>query len=260
MPKSEPVTAMSILGVHVAAQRFSDALATLADWVRAQQRRTVSTCTVYTVMMAEQDENVRAALNSADMVTADGMPLVWLQRWMGSPAAERVYGPDVLLELCRLTSERGDAHYFFGGLPGVAEQLAAELRRRFPALTVVGAYGPPGDALNDGLIADTVERINRAGPNIVWVGLGSPKQDVWMHRYRPLLDAPLLIGVGAAFDFLAGVKPQAPPWMRRFGLEWVFRLASEPRRLWRRYLIYNPRFILHMARSVLKRREESVRP
>lgn len=248
---------MTILGIHVDAQRFSAALATLADWARAQERRYVSTCTVYTVMMAEQDESIRAALEGAAMVTADGMPLVWLQRRMGVPSAERVYGPDVLLELCRLTNERGDSHFFFGGLPGVAEKLAAELQHRFPTLQVVGAYGPPGDALDTALEADTVERINRAQPNVVWVGLGSPKQDLWMYRYRSLLAAPLLIGVGAAFDFLAGVKPQAPLWMRRSGLEWVFRLASEPRRLWRRYLVYNMRFVIHVARAALAGRKET---
>jgi len=249
------MTSTIILGVRIDAQRFSEAIETLLDWAAGANKYYVSTCTVYTIMMSEQNPDVQAALAAANMVTADGMPLVWLQRWRGC-AAERVYGPDVLLQLCQRTSARGDRHFFLGGQPGVAERLADTLRLRFPGLQIAGVYCPPGDALDNFPDVETLARINDARPNVVWVGLGSPKQDLWMYLYRPHLDTPLMIGVGAAFDFISGVKPQAPAWMQRAGLEWLFRLAMEPRRLWRRYLVYNGRFLTRLFQSYVVDRKK----
>ena len=234
---------ITILDVTTDAQTFDDALTTLAAWARGEQPRYICTCPVYTLMQAREHAEVGAALRGADMVTADGMPVVWVQRRRGYPPAERVYGPDMLLALCEQTAGTGVRHYFYGGLPGVPEKLAANLQKRFPGLDVAGAYSPPLADLGAEPDAAAVERLNRAGAHIVWVGLGSPKQDVWMAQHRPLLDATLLIGVGAAFDFLAGTKRQAPRWMQRSGLEWLFRLALEPGRLGRRYLVYNTRFL-----------------
>lgn len=251
-----PSTTVTILDVRVNAQTFGGAISTLAAWANSTstEKCYVCTCPVYTLMLCRENLRLRAAIDMADMVTADGMPIVWVQRWWGQSAAERVYGPDVMIELCRQTSGSDIRHFFLGGMPGVAEKLAEELTLRFPGLQVAGVYAP--------LIAEVghepdwalVERLNAAHAQVIWVGLGSPKQDIWMNLYRPYLNAPVLIGVGAAFDFLSGSKGQAPSWMRRSGLEWVFRLAQEPGRLWRRYLIYNPRFIVGVVRQFIRQR------
>lgn len=246
---------VDILGVKINAQTFPDATAALLRWAGDSGRRYVSTCPVYTLMMCRERPDVHAAVNNADMVTADGMPIVWLQRRLGIPSAERVYGPDVLLALCEATANTGIRHYFWGGLPGVPAALTARLTARFPGLNVAGAYSPPVAEIGTAPDPAVVERLNASGANIVWVGLGSPKQDLWMALYREALDAPLLVGIGAAFDLLAGTKRQAPRWLQRSGLEWLYRLAQEPGRLGRRYLVYNPRFIwLVLKDQLLSRR------
>jgi len=244
---------IDILGVQVNAQRFADAVATLDQWANEPDKRYVCTCPVYTLMACGEDQAARDAVNGAAMVTADGMPIVWVQRQWGYPEAERVYGPDVMLALCERTSNWGARHFFYGGLPGVAEQLACKLKARFPALEIAGTYTPPVIDANQPPDPAQIDLLNNAHADVIWVGLGSPKQDLWMAQYRPLLDAPLLIGVGAAFDFLSGSKRQAPRWMQRSGLEWAFRLVQEPQRLWRRYLIYNPRFIWGVLRQRVNR-------
>jgi N-acetylglucosaminyldiphosphoundecaprenol N-acetyl-beta-D-mannosaminyltransferase len=245
----------NITDVPVDAQTFDHALDTLQQWAAdTDGRRYVSTCTVYTMMRALEDERILTALKSADMVTADGLPLTWLHKLQGKQPAERVYGPDVTLELCKRTaSDPNITHYFFGGLPGVPELLVAELERRFPGIHIAGAYSPPVENVGSAPNPAMVELLNAAKPSIIWVGLGSPKQDLWMHLYRPALDAPLLIAVGAAFDFIGGTKQQAPVWMRRSGLEWLFRLLQEPGRLWERYLVYNTRFVRQVISLYLQR-------
>ncbi|MBE2196183.1 MAG: WecB/TagA/CpsF family glycosyltransferase [Anaerolinea sp.] len=244
---------LDLLGIPTTAQTFSEALSTLKGWSLEPGRRYVCTCPVYTLMRAREDAALRDALIGADMVTADGMPIVWLQRQQGAPTAQRVYGPDLMLSLCESTAAEGVRHYFWGGRPtrpqSVAERVSESLRRRFPLLEVAGAYSSPIQPLEAQPDPAVIERINQSDSGVVWVGLGSPKQDVWMRLYRPFLNAPLLIGVGAAFDLIAGIRQQAPRWMQHRGLEWLFRLTQEPRRLWRRYLIYNPRFMLLLLRE-----------
>ncbi len=173
--------------------------------------------------------------------------MVWALRWLGARDVGRVYGPDLMLALSRISADRGYRQFYLGGQPGVAENLAAVMQARFPGLLVAGTASPPFRQLSDAEQNAVLAQINVTQPHIVWVGLGSPKQDLWMAQNRPLLTAPLLVGVGAAFDFLAGSRTQAPHWMQRSGLEWLFRLVAEPRRLWRRYLIYNPKFIFHLT-------------
>ncbi|MCC6803525.1 MAG: WecB/TagA/CpsF family glycosyltransferase [Anaerolineae bacterium] len=240
----------SILNVPVDVQTLSQAVTVIRGWLARGEKRTVSTCTVYTIMAAQDNPVILRALQQADMVTADGMPLVWLQRSGGHSDAGRVYGPDLFLALCEQTAGDDVSHYFLGGMPGVAENLIAALQERFPALKVSGSFAPAVNTAAEA-DADLVARINAAKPDIVWVGLGSPKQDLWMCQYRPLLDASVLVGVGAAFDFIAGTKRQAPHWMQRSGLEWLFRLLTEPGRLWKRYLVYNSRFVLAIVRDRL---------
>jgi N-acetylglucosaminyldiphosphoundecaprenol N-acetyl-beta-D-mannosaminyltransferase len=198
-------------------------------------------------MECQQDARLRRIVNHSGLSTPDGMPLVWLSRWHGHKQAGRVYGPDLMLALCERSQTTGHRHYFYGGRPGVAESLVTKLRARFPGLQVAGAHAPPmrpAGAIED---APVIEMINRASPDVVWVGLGTPKQDFWAGLHRPLLAAPVIIAIGAAFDFHAGLLKQAPAWMQRSGLEWLFRLSQEPRRLAYRYLVYNPMFMTMVA-------------
>jgi N-acetylglucosaminyldiphosphoundecaprenol N-acetyl-beta-D-mannosaminyltransferase len=194
-------------------------------------------------MESQRDERLRQIHNTAGMVTPDGMPLVWLSRMKGFPHAERVCGPDLMPACCERSVARGHRHFFYGAAPGVPELLAARLQARFPGLIVAGCLSPPFGALAPAEDAEIVSRINASDPDIVWVGLSTPKQERWMADHIGLLSARVLIGVGAAFDFHAGLKRRAPRWMQRSGLEWAFRVYTEPRRLWRRYLINNPLFV-----------------
>lgn len=246
---------VDILGVHIDAQTFTEATTTLVSWAQDDGKRYVCTCPVYTLMMCRERPNVHAAVNGADMVTADGMPIVWLQRRLGVRSAERVYGPDLLLALCEATRNTGIRHAFWGGLPGVAETLATKLVERFPGLHIADAYAPPVSDISTEVDTTAVKRLNASAAQIVWVGLGSPKQDLWMALHRPVLDAPLLIGIGAAFDLISGTKRQAPRWMQRSGLEWLYRLMQEPRRLGKRYLVYNPQFVWLVFRHLLWSRQ-----
>ncbi|MGQ0604981.1 MAG: WecB/TagA/CpsF family glycosyltransferase, partial [Anaerolineales bacterium] len=210
-------------------------------------RAYVSTCPVYTLMQGHERAEVRTALNDADWVTPDGMPVVWALRALGAKEVGRVYGPDLVLALSEPSAQRGYTQFYLGGGEGVAERLALNLQARFPGLPVAGHACPPFRSATAAEEEALVQTLNASGAQIVWVGLGSPKQDLWMQRFRPRLAAPLLIGVGAAFDFFTGGQKQAPRWMQRTGLEWAFRLTHEPRRLWRRYLLYNPKFLFQIA-------------
>jgi N-acetylglucosaminyldiphosphoundecaprenol N-acetyl-beta-D-mannosaminyltransferase len=197
---------------------------------------------VHGVMECQRDAELRRIHNSAGLVVPDGMPLVWLSWLAGNHHVGRVYGPDLMLACCDASRGRR-RHFLYGGAKGVPERLADRLRDRFPGLLIVGAYSPPFHPLSHAEALAVTRQINDAKPDIVWVGLSTPKQERWMAAQRGVLNAPVLVGVGAAFDFHAGLKAQAPRWMRRSGLEWLFRLLTEPRRLWRRYLINNPLFL-----------------
>jgi N-acetylglucosaminyldiphosphoundecaprenol N-acetyl-beta-D-mannosaminyltransferase len=234
---------VNVLGVGVDPVNQDRAMAVIERWIATRDRQYVCVSGIHGVMESQQDEGVRAIHNGAGLVVPDGMPLVWLSRLHGFGEVDRVYGPDLLLACCHRSLATGHRHYFYGGGPGVPEQLIARLRTRFPGLQVAGGFSPPFRALAPEEDGAVVRQINAAQPDIVWVGLSTPKQERWMAEHRNRLDAPVLIGVGAAFDFHAGLKRQAPRWMQRSGLEWVFRLFSEPRRLWRRYLRNNPLFV-----------------
>jgi len=188
--------------------------------------------------------------NSSGLTTPDGMSLVWLMRLRGYHNVGRVYGADLMLATCQLSLAKGYRHFLYGGKPGVADMLADRLQELFPGIQIVGTYSPPFGELTPEEDRAIIDLINATNPDIVWVGMSSPKQDLWMATHRDLLAAPVLIGVGAAFDFLSGHKRQAPIWMQRLGIEWLFRLAMEPRRLWRRYIQY-PRFaLLALAQTI----------
>lgn len=242
---------VNILGVGVSAINMATALETIEGWIARREAHYVCVTSVHGVMESQRDERLRQIHNSAGLVTPDGMPLVWLSRLRGFHHVDRVYGPDLMLALCRRSVSKGYRHFLYGGAAGVPEQLATALQQRFPGLQVVGTCSPPFRPLTAEQDEQIVSAINAAVPDIVWIGLSTPKQEQWMAAHVGRVTAPLLIGVGAAFDFLSGRKRQAPRWIQRSGLEWLFRLAAEPRRLGRRYLTSVPAFIFLTALQTL---------
>ena len=240
---SSPAPAIDVLGVRVNVLDMDRTLDILDRWITEGLRRYVCVTGVHGVMESRRDERLRQIHNAAGLVTPDGMPLVWWARSQGWRHARRVYGPDLLLACCERSITTGYRHFFYGGGDGVADLLARRLGRRFSGLCVAGTYTPPFRPLTAAEDEEVVARINEAAPDIVWVGLSTPKQELWMAEHVGRLDAPVLIGVGAAFDFHAGLKRQAPRWVQQSGLEWAFRLGTEPRRLWKRYLKNNPEFV-----------------
>jgi N-acetylglucosaminyldiphosphoundecaprenol N-acetyl-beta-D-mannosaminyltransferase len=242
---------VNLLGVHVSAVNMHRALAIMEAWIAQGETHYVCVMGVHGVMESQQDRSLGQIHNAAGLVTPDGMPLVWFSRLRGFRDTSRVYGPDLMLAMCGRSLAGGYWHYFYGGGEGVSERLSKKLQEKYPGLQVVGAYSPPYRELTEAEDTQIVNLINGAAPHIVWVGLNTPKQERWMATHRMKLTAPVLIGVGAAFDFHAGLKKQAPRWMQHSGLAWLFRLGSEPRRLWRRYLINNPKFIFSVALQLL---------
>jgi N-acetylglucosaminyldiphosphoundecaprenol N-acetyl-beta-D-mannosaminyltransferase len=242
---------VNILGVGVNAIDMSIAVNTVRDWIDRNDRNFVCVTGVHGVMESYRDPTLRKIHNAAGLVTPDGMPLVWLGRRLGFGQIKRVYGPDLMLALCEHSMGKAYSHFLYGGGPEVPEKLAEELKDRFPGLQVAGVYSPPFRELTPDEDEGVIKMINDSGAQIVWIGLSTPKQEKWMSSHLKKLKAPVLIGVGAAFDIHSGLKPQAPAWMRNSGLEWLFRLITEPKRLWRRYAINNPMFVALAARQLL---------
>jgi N-acetylglucosaminyldiphosphoundecaprenol N-acetyl-beta-D-mannosaminyltransferase len=226
------------------------------QWI-AERRgsRCVAFCNVHMLMEAYNNRYFRRALASADLVVPDGMPLIWLGRRHGFQLHRRVYGPDLFFEFCQATAETGYRHFLFGGHDGVPETVAATLARRCPGIQIAGTYSPPFGESSETKQHETIARINSSGADVLWVALGCPKQELWMYENRSLLNVPIIAGVGQAFDLFAGRVRQAPRWARDHGLEWAFRLISNPRRLWRRYLIHNAHFLYSLALDELGRIE-----
>lgn len=239
---------VDVLGVGISAIDRPTAVEEVTGWVERRARRYVCVTGVHGVMESQRDPDLRDIHNSSGLTTPDGMPMVWAGRFAGARGMERVYGPDLMLDVLARAEVRGWRSYFYGGAPGTPELLVERLRERFPTLLVAGTCSPPFRPLTPEESERTCAEINAARPDLVWVGLSTPKQERWMAAHRNRLDAQVLLGVGAAFDIHAGLLPQAPPWMQRSGLEWLYRLAREPRRLWRRYLYNNPRFVATVLR------------
>lgn len=238
---------VDVLGLHVSAIDLDSATRHVESWVESGQSEYVCVTGVHGVMESQRDPELLRIHNEAGMVTPDGMPLVWCARLAGADRVERVYGPDLMLRICELSVAKGWSHFFYGAGPGVAEKLAENLGRRYPGLRIAGTYSPPYRDLSSDEMDEVVQLLNGSAAEIVWVGLSTPKQERWMSLLRNRLDAPVLLGVGAAFDIHAGNLRQAPRWMQRSGLEWLFRLMMEPRRLWKRYLRANPAFLWQVA-------------
>jgi N-acetylglucosaminyldiphosphoundecaprenol N-acetyl-beta-D-mannosaminyltransferase len=245
----------AVLGIPLALTDYEGTLDWIDAAVAARARAYVCVAATHTVMACQEDSELRAAVLGADFTVPDGQPLVWALRALGHGLSDRVYGPDLMEAACARAARTGQRFYLYGGRnPGALQELARTLRLRHPGLRIVGGHVPPFRALTEAEEEDVAADIERCRAEVVWVGIGVPKQEKWMAHMRPRLGAPVLVGVGAAFDFHAGLIPQAPGWMQRLGLEWAFRLAQEPRRLWRRYLRYNPRFVAGFALQYARHR------
>lgn len=240
-----------ILGLRLDATSYDRATQSITAWAAQGDSRFVCASTVHMVMEAYDSEPYRHVVNSADLVTPDGMPLVWSLRWLGCKGQARVYGPDLMLEVLEAAAVERIPVGFLGGKPEVLALLVERMTRRFPDLQVAYAVSPPFRTATEAEKQATIEEINQSGTRILFVGLGCPRQERWMAEHRGKIQA-VMLGVGAAFDFHAGTTPQAPRWMMRSGLEWLFRLLSEPRRLWKRYLKHNPRFVVLVLLQILR--------
>ena len=257
---SSEILRVNVLGVGISALNMGTALEKVlegADMAGFAGYITVSG--VHGVMESFRDEELKRIHNRSYLSTPDGMPMVWLAKWHGQATVERVYGPDLMLEVVASTAGTGRKHYFWGGNEGVAEELATRMEQRFPGTDVAGTCCPPFRPLTDGEEKELVEQLRESQPHFLWVGLSTPKQERFMHdllsRYPDLCDGwghgLLLFGVGAAFDFHTDRVRQAPALMQKCGLEWLFRLVCEPRRLWRRYAINNTAFIVSVLPQLM---------
>ena len=234
---------VNVLGVGISVLNLKSALDAIAAAVRDKRKGYICVTGVHGVMEAQDDDNFKKILNGAFLCTPDGMPMVWAGKLDGHKTMSRVYGPDLMLEVCAWSEMSGAKHFFYGGADGVAELLVEKLKAKFPKLQVAGTFTPPFRALNETEIKSLQEKISATPPDVFWVGLSTPKQEKFMAEFLPKLDATVMLGVGAAFDFFSGRTKQAPRWMQRSGLEWFYRLCSEPRRLGKRYLRNNPLFL-----------------
>lgn len=242
-----------VLGVRVHAVQIPDVVQQMRDWISARHScRYIAVTGMHGVSESQRDPLFKTILNEADLVVPDGMPLVWLGKRHGHPLRRRVYGPELMQTFC---SETGSAyrHFLYGGMPGVPELLGRILTEKY-GINVVGHYSPPFRPLTPEEDEKVIDDIHATNPDIIWVGLSTPKQERWMYEHRSRLRVPVLVGVGAAFDMNSGRAKQAPAWMRENGLEWSFRLLQEPRRLWRRYLVNGSEFVWHVVLEMLSLR------
>jgi N-acetylglucosaminyldiphosphoundecaprenol N-acetyl-beta-D-mannosaminyltransferase len=261
MPAVPSTERAEILGSNISIWNLDETLMKLHELAASGGKHYVCVSNVHTVVMGLEDKSYAHVTNGATLATADGVPLVWASRLLGGPRIHgRASGPDIMLALLKRPEHAGLRHYFYGSTPNVLHALSARVKELAPNAIIAGAFSPPkreaagvDEPLSPGELEECAH-IDEARPDIVWVGLGAPKQELWMYRAREHLKAPVLIGIGAAFDFLAGNKARAPIWMQRSGLEWFYRLAQEPRRLASRYLKTNPVFVAAVAREWLRAR------
>ena len=247
-----------ILGVPVAMTDYPGAMDALDAMIDSRDRGYVCAVSVHSLTSSLDDAEMAAVFRGATLVLPDGMPVVWAANMLGARLKGRVYGPELMLRYSERCAVRGHRVWLYGGRDqGSLAQLALNLRRRLPGINIVGGYSPPFRPMTDEEEDALVDQINSARPDVLWVGIGAPKQEKWMARMRDRLEVPVMCAVGAAFDFHAGRISQAPAWMQQRGLEWIYRLAQEPRRLFPRYLYSNPRFVLAFARQYLAERRRS---
>jgi N-acetylglucosaminyldiphosphoundecaprenol N-acetyl-beta-D-mannosaminyltransferase len=258
-PSPSGLPSRRILDMRVDATSYAGATDIIVDWAERAEPRYVCVATVHMVMEAYDDPDFRRIVNAADLVTSDGMPLVWGLRMLGLRSATRVYGPDLTPIVCERAARDGIPVGFYGSSEAVLSTMVGKLQEAYPALQVVYRHSPPFRQLADMEVEEEIQALRDSGARIIFVGLGCPKQERWMQARRGAVDA-VMLGVGAAFDYVAGSKAQAPDWVQSLGLEWLFRMVTEPRRLWRRYLYNNPRFLGHFGAQLIRtytRREKS---
>ena len=246
----------SVLGVSVDALQIPEVICRMREWIaRRDACHYIAVTGMHGITEAQHHSDFKRVLADADLVVPDGMPLVWIGRWRGKSLQRRVYGPELMLSFCRETAPTGCRHFLYGGEAGVPEQVAQVLENSCTGICIAGAYSPPFRTTTPEEDEAIIEKINRAAPDVLWVGLSTPKQETWMHKHRNALRVPVMVGVGAAFDFLSSRKRQAPVWMRESGLEWLFRLLQEPQRLWKRYLVNGSEFVFLAALELLGLRD-----
>jgi N-acetylglucosaminyldiphosphoundecaprenol N-acetyl-beta-D-mannosaminyltransferase len=253
LPKPEEIHTREILGLPIAMTDYAEAMDVMDGMVARRDRGYVCAVAVHAVMVAHSDPEMKAAVRGSSLTVPDGMPLVWAANMLGEDLPQRVYGPELMRRYSERCAEQGHRVWLYGGRDqGHLVQLALRMRQRHPGIKIVGGYAPPFRPLTGEEETALADQINKARPDVLWVGIGVPKQEKWMARMRDRLDVPVMCAVGAAFDFHAGRISQAPSWMQDRGLEWTYRIAQEPRRLLPRYLYYNPRFMLAFARQYLR--------
>ncbi len=240
---------IDVLGVGVSAINMDMAVAEITRWIEERRREYVCVTGVHGVMESQDDPELKVIHNESGLTTPDGMPMVWAGHKAGAQHMSRVYGPDLMLAITEVGIKRGWKHFYYGGAKDVPGLLSGRMSEQFPGIDIVGTYSPPFRPLTEDESQEIVDMINDSGADLVWVGLSTPKQERWMAAHRDRLNAPALLGVGAAFDMHAGQLEQAPSWMQQRGLEWLYRVIKEPRRLWRRYFRNNPRFVMRILRE-----------
>jgi N-acetylglucosaminyldiphosphoundecaprenol N-acetyl-beta-D-mannosaminyltransferase len=239
-----------VLGVRVDAVQIPDVTAKVERWIAERgPSRYIAVTGMHGITESRRDRKFRSILAAAALVVADGMPLVWLGRWHGHAMARRVYGPELTETFCSVTGSKY-RHFFYGGAPGVADDLARTLQQRH-GIRIAGTYCPPFRPLTESEDRELVDLIQASNPDVLWVGLSTPKQETWMYEHRDKLSVPAMFGIGAAFDLNTGRLKQAPRWMREHGLEWLYRLIAEPRRLWRRYVVFGSIFVWNVTMELL---------
>jgi N-acetylglucosaminyldiphosphoundecaprenol N-acetyl-beta-D-mannosaminyltransferase len=247
--------AVNILGVPLALTDYDETMTWIDATIAHAEKGYICVAATHTIMVCDEDPELRAAVLNSSLTVPDGQPLVWAMNALGGALEDRVYGPELMARYCEHAAHTGTKMYLYGGRnQGALVQLALNLRQRYPGVKIVGGYSPPFRELSPDEEDALVEEMNRSTADVIWVGVGAPKQEKWMAAMRDRLDAPVLVGVGAAFDFHAGLVPQAPDWMQASGLEWLYRMVQEPRRLAPRYVRYNPRFITGFARQYARHR------
>lgn len=244
---------INICGVKVDIIQIPQIISFIEERIKQRRPSYIVTTNANTIVLGKKDACIREAVNKGDLSIADGYSLVFCSRFYGQPLKRRAYGPELMLEFLKVSQDKGYANFFYGSTEETLKKLAGSVKQKFPLLELAGYYSPP---FKNFVQSDEneIQAINNSGADVVWVGLGGVKQERWMLEHKNKLNVPVMIGVGAAFDFLAGTKPQAPRWMREVGLEWFFRLITEPKRLWRRYLINNLLFIWYVAVDLIKKR------
>jgi N-acetylglucosaminyldiphosphoundecaprenol N-acetyl-beta-D-mannosaminyltransferase len=255
LPHPADIPTREVLGVPIAITDYEEAMDVMDGMIARRERGFVCALAVHGLMVSRTDPDMRAAVTNASLVVPDGMPLVWAANALGENLPNRVYGPELMLRYSDRCAERGHRVWLYGGRDQASLiELALRMRRRHPGIKIVGGYSPPYRTLTDREEEGILRQIDEARPDVLWVGIGVPKQEKWMARIRDSVEVPVMCGVGAAFDFHAGRISQAPPWMQERGLEWTYRIAQEPRRLLPRYIYYNPRFMIAFARQLRRDR------